>query len=328
VLSVVVLSFNRREALRTTLQELKAQGIPSSHPHAANTGLEFVHNAELIVVDNASTDGSADMVRAEFPDVRLLTLPTNIGVQGFCKGVDAARGDTLLILDDDARPDPAGLRAACELVDREPTVGAVALVPVHPSSGRVEWPLAVQAQDDWPFLGCGNVIRTDAWRRVGGYESKYFVYRNDTDFALLLLAAGYRVAVDPAWIVWHDSPAASAKPEFWLQLGTKNWAWLCRRHGRGMWKWVGLAAGASRAIKHAGFHPRRVVCVLRGLVSGLMTRRPPTPSGLIITGRPFQGLIKLRLGAPSAVQPRAQATTEPPSTVTVRSVVNASTGVP
>ena len=84
--SIAILNYQRRDALRRALEAARDQR------HAA---------LEIIAVDNASTDGSAEMVRDEFPDVRLVPLPENIGAAGRNAGVAAAKGDIVFTLDND-----------------------------------------------------------------------------------------------------------------------------------------------------------------------------------------------------------------------------------
>jgi GT2 family glycosyltransferase len=278
VLSVVILSYNRRDALRRTLERLCAQP-----PVAAG---------QVIVVDNASTDGSPEVVREHFPSVQLLALTRNEGVAGFNRGAAHAKGDMLLILDDDAWPEPDALVAALALLRTRPATGAVALLPKHPSTLVEEWRHEKVPQARWPVMGCGNLIRRDAWSAVGGYEEAFFLYRNDTDLALKLLSAGFDVWFDPAWIVWHDSPAAARKSDRWLTLATRNWAWVARRHGRRLSKRVGLLAGFAWASRLAGLSPRRQWCVAKGVWSGLFTPPPPMPPACHVDGKAFRDLVK------------------------------------
>jgi len=282
VLSVVILSYNRREALRRTLGELRAQGLFDS--------------AQIIVVDNASSDGSPDMVRAEFPACEVLALTTNAGVAGFNRGAERARGDMLLILDDDAWPEPDALVAALEMLRTKPATGAVALLPKHPVSQVEEWRHEKLPQSRWPVMGCGNLIRTEVWRAVGGYEEGFFLYRNDTDLALKLLAAGFDVWFDPTWIVWHDSPGASRKSDRWLTLATRNWVWLARRHGRRFSKRIGALAGIAWAVRLAGLSPRRQWLVARGAWTGCWTRPPQVPAACHVDGKAFRDLVKRQVG--------------------------------
>ena len=282
MLSVVILSFNRREALRRTLTELRAQGLHDS--------------AQIIVVDNASTDGSVEMVRAEFPTVDVLALTQNTGVAGFNRGAERARGDMLLILDDDAWPEAEALVGALETLRTRPATGAVALLPRHPVSHAEEWRHAGIPQARWPVMGCGNLIRTDVWRAVGGYEEGFFLYRNDTDLALKLLAAGFDVWFDPGWVVWHDSPAATAKSDRWLNLATRNWVWLARRHGRRFSKRIGAVAGVVWAMRLAGWSPRRQWLVARGAWTGVWCPPPRVPAACHVDGKAFRDLVKRQVG--------------------------------
>lgn len=269
-LSIVVLAFNRWAALEATLRAIASLDL---------AGLR----SEVIVVDNASTDGTAERLRALFPDVRLIALERNVGVEGFNIGVREAAGDLVLILDDDSWPDPPSLRSAIQCLGARDDLDAVALHPRHPTSHASEWAFAERHEptDAWPFMGCGNLVRREAWLRVGGYEPSYFLYRNDTDLALKLLAdhASRRgrmdgVHFDPAWVVWHDSPAAARKSRRWFQLATRNWLWMCRRHGRGITKWKAMAAGWVRAHQLAGLSLRDQWAVVKGTASGVMRRAP------------------------------------------------------
>lgn len=294
-LSIIVLSYNRRDDLRRTLADL------TTGPATAGS--------EVIVVDNASTDGSAGMVAGEFPGVRLLALQQNIGVGGFNRGVCESSGDVVLVLDDDARPDPGSLDEAWRWLANHPRGGAVALLPRHPISGQSEWPFATSASclagscrvdSRWPVMGSGNLVRREAWDAVGGYEERFFLYRNDTDLAMKLLASGREVAFCASWIVWHDSPAARSKSQRWCRLATRNWVYLARRHGRGLMKIIGGAAGWAWAHRLAGFRPGCQWAVLTGAIEGLFTAPPPLPEGVIPDGKAFDRLVRLQVRLSSA----------------------------
>lgn len=287
-LSIIIVAYNRAEALITTLRqvatldEVTALALPATAP------------VEIIVVDNASSDDTAARVRTEHPGVRLITMPGNTGVEAFNAGVRASTQPLVLILDDDARPDPAGLTAALDVLAREPHTGAVALLPVHPATRVPEWPFATSPARAWPFMGCGNLVRREAWDAAGGYDAAFFLYRNDCDLAMKLLAAGWDVAFDPTWIVWHDSPAAARKSERWLELATRNWCWLCRRHGRGLVPVRAIALGAARAAMLAGLSPWRVWKVIRGLAQGLTKPVPAAPDAVRPDGSHLRRMLQIR----------------------------------
>lgn len=281
-LSIVIVAYNRKDALLRTLARLGR-----SEPGAS---------AEVIVVDNASSDQTAEAVRARFPDVRLIELSENTGVAAFNRGVEASTGQTVLILDDDSWPDAVALALGLELLAERSDIVAVAFHPRHPDGGRSEWPFARrvhEACDAWPVMGCGNLVRKAAWARAGGYCEGYFLYRNDTDLALSLGALG-GVWFDPSWVVWHDSPAAASKSVRWCHLATRNWLWMAKRHGRSphrAWAWLGVA----QAFRLAGWRPEAVRAVVAGVRDGLY-RKAPAASVSSPTG--WKALIGLRLGKP------------------------------
>ncbi len=334
---VVVLAYNRAPAVLTTLGHLIADtGIPPEH---------------ILVVDNASSDSTPATVAGQFPSVDVLALDRNAGVEAFNIGVEHAaslfarrdeRLDHVLILDDDARPEPEALAAAAALLDHRPDLSGVTLAPRHPRDGAWEWPLARAmaplgiATDAWPAMGCANLVRLSAWRRAGGYETAYFLYRNDTDLALKLLAPSTAPAstggdddeppptavhpvsgvhMNPAWIAWHDSPAAARKSDRWHRLATRNWIWTARRHARGgrLDRLGGIALGWLWAHKLAGLSLPRHWATFRGAIDGLFQPAPGLPAGVSPDGRAYSLLLASQLAARagSVVPPRTGVTLVP-----------------
>lgn len=289
-LSVVVVAHNRCRQLLRTLEALHAR--------------EPAASADIIVVDNASTDDTAAQVARRFPAVRLVRNAHNTGVAAFNTGLAHARDGQVLILDDDAHPDPDALALALLLLEERPDVAAVALHPRHPSGGVSEWPAArrcERASNAWPLMGCGNLVRRHLWHAAGGYCEDFFLYRNDTDLALSFAGLGYGVWFDPSWVVWHDSPAAATKSPRWCQLATRNWLWMARRHGRGAAGVTGIALGLTRALAEAAPSPTKLLALARGAASGLVTLPPPPAAP---SPRAWRTLIALRLGGRAPSCPR------------------------
>lgn len=311
-LSVVVLthpgSFDRLRATLPRLAESLAVSITN--------GIA----PEVVIVCNGGPLPSDLLPDARLPGtdvpVRTVTIDHNAGVDAFNRGVAQAGGDVVLILDDDAWPDARGLAQAMTAI-RTGATDAVAFHRRHPATRAYEWPGRPDAAgglpvfNQWPDMGCCNLVRKDAWDAVGGYEPGFFLYRNDTDLALSLVGAGFRVRFDPTIIAWHDSASVGKPDAGWYRLATRNWVWVARRHGRGLraaqgvflgWVWNHRRSAASLACHLA---------TLRGLIEGL-ARTPPPLKGppRASDGRAFDRLVRLkvRLGrrhwAPASDEPK------------------------
>ncbi len=252
---------------------------------------------EIIVVDNGSDDDTAARLQRERPGVRVIETGTNAGVDGFNTGANAATAPFLLVLDDDAFPDKNAVRRALDELRADDTLGAVALHPRHPDTGASEWAFADPALRDerWPMFIAGFVIRRECWDEAGGFDPEYFLYANDTDLALKLLATGRGVLFRPDLIVWHDSDTALRRPDRWFRLATRNRVWTAKRHARPLLVLPAIVLGTLESHARAGLRPRAHALTLRGLLEGVCT--PPsawTPPGA--SRRVFARLIGARLG--------------------------------
>jgi len=283
-LSVIILTRNRIDQLLHTITMLKED--------------EVSRDCEIVVVDNASTDGTPARVQREFPGVIVLPTGANLGVEGFNRGVAASTGDAVLILDDDAWPDAGALGGVLDTLARRPDIAGIMMHRQHPRTLEHEWPFSHIATRTprWPDMGSGNIIRRSAWDEVGGYEHGYFLYRNDTDLSLKLLAAGHEVVFTPDCKVWHDSPIAKTKTAKWLFRSTRNWVWLAKRHGRRGSGFAAILMGWLWAHKLAGISPAKHFAALRGMLAGVCTRAPRLEKTVKPDGKALSRLIRLKLG--------------------------------
>ncbi len=164
--SILIVNWNGRDALARSLAALAA--------HAAASDIE------TIVVDNASRDGSAEMVRRDFPGVLLFAEPTNLGFAG---GVNLARrrarGRHLLLLNPDAEPKPGAVRRLSAALDAEPSVGAVAGRLVD-AGGRGAGRLQRAAPADDCQSGVRSAARSHLWPR-NPVSSRYYARDLDLD---------------------------------------------------------------------------------------------------------------------------------------------------
>src|SRR5437764_12481914 len=159
---------------------------------------------EVIVVDNASTDGSVEMVRDEFPDARLIVRERNVGVSALNSGVMAARGDWVLILDDDCYLPPDGLARALAAAD-ERDADLVSFKVVSTKDP------AFAFTDSYPvglfsFWGCAVLMRREVFEDLGGYDPGIFVWGNEPEFMLRFFDHGFRHLHLPQVVAHNTTP--------------------------------------------------------------------------------------------------------------------------
>ncbi len=233
--SIVVLNYNTREHLRSCLEAL--HGVVPGSPE----GLAV----EVLVVDNASSDGSADVVAAEFPWVELIRSPFNGGFAfGNNQAVRQARGDAVLILNPDALLPACGVDGLVQVLREHPEAGIVGpkllrpdgsmhracrrsfptppvsfyrfsgLSRLFPNSSRfgrynltyVDPDLAIEVDS---VCGACMLVRREVIERIGLLDERFFMYGEDLDWCLRARDAGWTVRYEPSIVVQHQHGAAS-----------------------------------------------------------------------------------------------------------------------
>jgi GT2 family glycosyltransferase len=169
----------------------------------------------VIVVDNASDDGTPEYVEEAFPGTTVIRLSHNAGAAARNLGVQAARTPFVAFADDDSYWLPGSLETAARTLREHPQVGLVtARVLVGPqarldpvSAAMASAPLGVPDGCPGPavlgFLSCAAVVRRRAYLDVGGFNPALHVYGEEALLALDLAAAGWRLAYVPALGVRH-----------------------------------------------------------------------------------------------------------------------------
>ena len=192
-LSYVIVSYNRRETLLRTLARL-----PAVTPLAPERW-------DIWVVDNCSTDGSADAVEANFPDVKLIRNSENQGVCARNLATERCTGQYVIPLDDDSYPEDAETVAALlSHLDENPEVGALVGRVVLPN-GKFEAPALPSV-----FITCATCFRKAAMDRVGGFRPEFFRQAEEYDFSFRLWQSGFRVERREDIIFRHEKNAGSA----------------------------------------------------------------------------------------------------------------------
>lgn len=224
---------------------------------------------EVLLVDNASGDGTVGAVRAACPDVRIIESGANLGFGAGCNlGLRVAGGRAILFLNPDTEPVGDALPRLLAALWADPALGIVGPALRYPD-GRPQgarrrfptpltaflestivqqyWPqnrvldryyLADRPDDarqdvDWLYGAC-LLARRSALRSVGGFDEGYFMYSEELDLCARLRAAGWRIAYEPAATVVHHEGASSeqAVPGRHINFNTSKVRFYRRRYGR------------------------------------------------------------------------------------------------
>jgi N-acetylglucosaminyl-diphospho-decaprenol L-rhamnosyltransferase len=227
--SIVVLNYNTRDHLRACLEGLSEVGL----------------DVEVLVVDNASSDGSAEMVQGEFPWVRLIRSPRNGGYAfGNNQALRQARGEAILILNPDTLLPAGAVAALLDKLREHPESGIVGPKLLRPDGSmhlacRRSFPTPLVSFYRFSGLGrlfpassrfgrynltfvdpdapievdavCGAcmLVRHEVMERVGLLDEQFFMYGEDLDWCLRTRQAGWTVRYEPSIVVQHQHGAAS-----------------------------------------------------------------------------------------------------------------------
>lgn len=186
LVTINILSYNRRDEVRQTLRELEGVDYPRE-------------SLEILVVDNASSDGTSEMIEREFPDVKLERLDPNRAVAGWNAGFEAGKGDYFLVLDDDSAPQ-SGLKDAIAFLERSPTVGITACQVVGGPFTTQDW------KDNAGFIGfvgCGAIIRREVVEAIGGFAPWIYLYTHEWEYSVRCLDAGFEIRYFEQCVVRH-----------------------------------------------------------------------------------------------------------------------------
>lgn len=218
--SVVIPTFNGVGRLLACLRSVQQQTAPP---------------LEIWVMDNGSSDGTAEQVARQFPSVRIIRHATNLGFVGACnRGWQEAHGSQVLFLNDDTTLDPHCLERVQEALDHDPAAGVCCSKILlqgrepatldHVSSYMTKtgflWHAGLYEVDRGQFdhltylfspKGVCFLVRRDLLEMIGGFDPRYFAYFEETDFAWRVWLAGSRIRFVPTSVVYHHSAATSGK---------------------------------------------------------------------------------------------------------------------
>jgi len=266
--TVGVLAFNRCEAVRTTLTKIGELDYPADA-------------VEVIVVDNASADGTSEMVREQFPGVRVVRLEENVGVSGCNQALALGRGDWFLILDDDAYVEGDALERAIAAAEAN---GADLVSFRVRSSFEPDYLF----NDEYvtgllTFWGAAWMISRRAVERVHGFDPYIFLWGNEAELTARVLDEGLRHLFLPEVVATH------------LKRPTRPTSFEPRAHALNLRHWAYMAGKLLRpadavrvlgrlvavvALDVVALSPRAASTlpkVVAGFTAGVRARRPLRP---------------------------------------------------
>jgi GT2 family glycosyltransferase len=269
--TIVFLVYNRGEELRISLEQMLG-------------GSDYDHDrVDVIVVDNASEDGSADMVQGKFPQVRLIRRETNCGVSGWNDGFADAKGDYVLALDDDCYLPPDGLRRAVEAAQEH-------------DADLVSF--AVRASDDphyrfneryrtglLTYWGCAVLMRRSVLDALHGYDPEIFVWANELEFMMRFFDQGFRHLHLPEVEAVHMKETGRHWIEYFgmrsYRINARHFAYVAAKLMRTRDAFGALVAllaiGIRDALRHDPVAIKAVPESVKGFAHGLRHRAPVRP---------------------------------------------------
>ena len=307
--SVIIVNWNGGDYLFSCLAALRQQTL---------------RPAEVVVVDNASADGSAAVARERFPEVRMIQTGANLGfAAGVNVGLRSSTGQLVALLNPDAVPEPGWLEALVDGIEQGHDVGMAASLmlfadqpDVINSAGIALNVLGIA----WDYLGGASVsaglqpqevfgpcagaalYRRDMLEQLGGFDEDFFMYLEDVDLAWRAQAAGWRCRYVPGARVYHaHSASAGEGSDFKNFYKARNKVWLVAKN----YPWPQLALwgplilaydvlAVAFVCRHGQLAPLRGrIAALRGLGHVLGKRRlcaDRKPSGWFAVRRLMWGV--------------------------------------
>ncbi len=299
-LSIIVVTYRSRASIAACLAALPSAAGPL--------------RLEVVVVDNASDDGTADMVESEFPGAVVVRSDENLGFAAANNlGLEAARGDAVCFLNPDTEAAPGSLARLCRTLWSDPTAAVVApqLLNTDGSDQRTArrfpglaaavvgrrsplsrlWPsnpwtsryLAIDLRRDGPYpvdwvSGACMVMHRQEALDSGGFDPGFFLYWEDADWCRRLARAGRRVVCDPAAVVVHHEGATkrvSARQV--VAFHRSAYRYTAKHHLSGPARLLRPAAAGALATRAGLVLARRAVAGVAPIGPALATSSAPAP---------------------------------------------------
>ncbi|MEQ8822562.1 MAG: glycosyltransferase family 2 protein [Sumerlaeia bacterium] len=242
-ISIVIVCLNGAKRLAWPLESLRRCDPP---PH------------EIIVADNGSTDGTANFVRENYPEVQVVRADRNLGFAGGNNlGIEAATGDVILLLNDDTEPEPDWLAPLAEAFDAHPRLGIAGCRLLYPDrttvqhlggvvhdnglTDHVAWGDEARAQEAGGIVpvpyatGAALAIRRAVIEEVGLLDAGFWpIYFEEIDYCDRARRAGWEIAVVPRSTVIHHESQSTGRlsPGFLAKYHRNRMRYLLKNRDR------------------------------------------------------------------------------------------------
>lgn len=233
LVSVVIVNYNGKKFLNECIGSLYTQSYP---------------DFEIIVVDNASVDGSIEFLTSEFPDVRIIRNPVNLGFAGGMNtGILSAGGPFILALNNDTRVDRDCIMRLVDVMVHDHAIGMCAAklaffdqrinsTGICISRSGAAWDRGMFEKDTGQFDTPGEVFgpcaaaalyRKEMFDDIGLFDEDFFLYLEDVDIAFRGQLAGWKCIFVPGAVVYHHhGGTAGFRSDLAVYYGNRNILWI------------------------------------------------------------------------------------------------------
>ncbi len=176
---------------------------------------------EVLVVDNASQDGTPQTVKADYPAARLIANRENLGFGRACnQGARAAHGELLVFLNPDVFVTPDWLDILVRRVAEHPTAAIICPTTLYPGQPA---PIATRSIEESAAVpGCAMLMPRATWHELGGFDEQIFLYWEDTELCWRAWLQGWRVLADLEAVVYHKRGGSGGGGQRWDAEQIKN----------------------------------------------------------------------------------------------------------
>ncbi len=222
-ISINILNWNRKKELRELLLNLKNQSY---------------NDFEIVLVDNNSSDGSFEMVITEFPEIKAIKMPQNLGVPGGRNvGIVNSFGEFLVFIDNDTEIKNDFVGTVVQTFEKNPEVGILTFKILNFYSSELDlgsWVLDRDLMKNEKFrivntfVGAGFALRKSVIENVGLFWDKLFFMHEEKEYSMRLLETKYKIYYCPDINIYHKvSPEKRFQPdERFFYYGIRNEFWI------------------------------------------------------------------------------------------------------